>query len=58
MVLFRTGWHSLWKGYTHAPEQREKDQAECNAGEPGVSLEVCDSLATRTIAMMGSDTWG
>jgi len=57
-VLFRTGWHSSRKDHTHAPEQREKDQAECNAGEPGVSLEVCDSLATRKIAMMGSDTWG
>ena len=57
-MLFRTGWNSLWKGYTQAPEQREKDHAELNAGEPGVSLEVCDYLATRKIAMIGSDTWG
>ena len=58
VVLCRTGWNSRWKDYAQAPEQREKDRAEFNAEEPGVSLEVCDSLATRKIAMMGSDTWG
>ena len=57
-MLFRTGWNSRWKDYAQVPEQREKDQAECNAGEPGVSLEVCDSLTTRTIVMIESDTWG
>ena len=57
-MLFRTGWHSSRKDYTQAPEQREKDKAEFNAGEPGVSLEICDYLATRKIAMIGSDTWG
>ncbi len=57
VVLFRTGWASLWKDYTKPPEQREKDNAEVNAGEPGVSPEVCDYVAARKIAMIGSDTW-
>jgi len=57
VVLFRTGWNSLWKDYNKPPEQRDKDNAEFNSGEPGVSPEVCDYLATRKIAMIGSDTW-
>jgi kynurenine formamidase len=57
-MLFRTSWNSLWKDYTQALEQREKDNAELNSGEPGVRPEVCDCLATRKIAMIGSDTWG
>jgi kynurenine formamidase len=58
VALFRAGWHNSRKDYTQAPEHREKDNTECNSGEPGVSSEVCDSLATRKIAMIGSDTWG
>ena len=59
VVLFRTGWNSLWKDYsTRSPEQMAKDHAEFNSGEPGVSPEVCDYLAERKIAMIGSDTWG
>jgi kynurenine formamidase len=58
VVLFRTGWNSLWKDYNAPPEQRAKDNAEFIAGEPGVSPEVCDHLAARKISMIGSDTWG
>ena len=28
------------------------------SGEPGVSPEVCDYLASKKISMIGSDTWG
>jgi len=31
---------------------------EFNSGEPGASPELCDYLAERKIAMIGSDTWG
>jgi kynurenine formamidase len=58
VVLFRTGWNSLWKDYNTPPEQRAKDNAEFTSGEPGVSPEVCDHLAARKISMIGSDTWG
>ncbi len=58
VVLFWTGWNNLWKDYSQAPEQREKANAEFHSGEPGVRPEVCDYLATRKSAMMGSDPWG
>jgi kynurenine formamidase len=58
VVLFRTGWNSLWKDYTRPPEERAADHAEFGSGEPGVSPEVCDHLAAAKIAMIGSDTWG
>jgi len=67
VVLFRTGWNSLWKTNhlgrpggekVKSDEQLAKDSAEFGAGEPGVSSEVCDYLATKKISMIGSDTWG
>jgi len=58
VVLLRTGWNSLWKDYTKPPDQQAKDNAEFNSGEPGASPELCDYLAGRKIAMIGSDTWG
>ena len=58
VVLFRTGWNSLWKDYTRPPGERAEDHAEFGSGEPGVSVEICDYLAERKIAMVGSDTWG
>ncbi len=57
-VLFRTGWNSLWTDYTRLPEDRAADHTEFGSGEPGVGPEVCDHLAARKIAMVGSDTWG
>ena len=67
VVLFRTGWNSLWKtnhlgrpsGDTKvkSDEQLAKDNAEANDGEAGVHPEICDHLVTRKIAMVGSDTW-
>jgi kynurenine formamidase len=67
VVLFRTGWNSLWKtnhlgrpagNKAKTDEQMMKDNAEFGSGEPGVSAEVCDHLASKKIAMIGSDTWG
>ena len=58
VVLLRTGWNSLWKDYTKPPDQQAKDHAEFTSGEPGASPELCDYLAGRKIAMIGSDTWG
>ena len=58
VVLFRTGWNSLWKDYRRTPDERAADHAEFSSGEPGVGEEVCDHLAARKIAMVGSDTWG
>jgi kynurenine formamidase len=67
VVLFRTGWNSLWKTNhlgrpagekVKSDEQLAKDNAEFGSGEPGVSAEVCDYLASKKIAMIGSDTWG
>jgi kynurenine formamidase len=67
VILFRTGWTGLWKtnhigrpsGMEKAKtdEQMAKDNAETNDGEAGVHPEVCDYLATKKIAMVGSDTW-
>ncbi len=58
VVLFRTGWNSLWKDHTRLPQDRASDHAEFGSGEPGVSPEVCDHLAARKISMVASDTWG
>ncbi len=61
VVVFRTGWNSLWKGNhtgEKSPQQIAMDNAEHGSGEPGVSPEVCDYLAERKISMIGSDTWG
>jgi kynurenine formamidase len=58
VVLFRTGWAQLWRDYTRPPEQWTKDHEEFGSGEPGVSPEVCNHLAGKKIAMIGSDTWG
>jgi kynurenine formamidase len=67
VVLFRTGWNSLWKTNhlgrpagekVKSDEQLAKDNAEFGSGEPGVSPEVCEHLAAKKIAMIASDTWG
>jgi kynurenine formamidase len=67
VVMFRTGWNSLWKTNhlgrpagekAKSDEQLAKDNAEFGSGEPGVSAEVCDYLAAKKISMIGSDTWG
>src|SRR5207245_6552869 len=47
VVLFHTGWGSLWM----------KDNAKFDAGEPGIGLEVARWLADRQIVCVGSDTW-
>ena len=43
---------------TRAPEDRAADHVEFGSDESGVSEEVYDQLATKNIAMVGSDTWG
>ena len=67
VVLFRTGWNSLWKTnhlgrpvgtMVKTDAQLAADKAEFGSGEPGVSPEVCDYLAAKKISMIGSDTWG
>jgi kynurenine formamidase len=67
VVAFRTGWNSLWKTnhlgrpagkQVKSDEQLAADKAEFGSGEPGVSPEVCDYLATKKISMIASDTWG
>ncbi|MCZ6634793.1 MAG: cyclase family protein [bacterium] len=59
VVLFRTGWNSLWKDYENrTPEQMAADHAEFNSGDPGVSKEMVDYLAAQKVSMVGSDTWG
>jgi len=67
VVMFRTGWNSLWKtNHLGRPagekvktdEQLAKDNAEFGSGEPGVAPEVCDHLASKKISMVASDTWG
>jgi kynurenine formamidase len=67
VVLFRTGWNSLWKTnhlgrpvgtMVKTDAQLTADKAEFGSGEPGVSPEVCDYLAAKKISMIGSDTWG
>ena len=59
VVLFRTGWNDLWRGnLAKSAEQANADNATFNSGEPGISPEVCDHLASRKIAMVGADNWG
>jgi kynurenine formamidase len=67
VVLIRTGWNSFWKTNhlgrpagekVKSDEQMMKDIAEFGSGEPGPSPEVCEHLASKRIAMIGSDTWG
>lgn len=47
VVLFHTGWGSLW----------ETDHALFNSGEPGVGMAVAEWLVERRVAMTGADTW-
>jgi len=47
VVLFHTGWGSLWM----------KDNARFDSGEPGIGLDVARWLVDRQIACVGSDTW-
>jgi kynurenine formamidase len=58
VVLFHTGWSTQWKDYTKPGAEQQKINAKVTSGEPGVAPEVCDHLASKKIAMIGSDTWG
>jgi kynurenine formamidase len=59
VVLIRTGWNMLWKdNMEETIEKAQRDNAEANSGEPGVSPEVCNYLAERKVSMLGTDNWG
>ncbi len=47
IVLFHTGWGSLWM----------KDNARFNQSAPGIGLDAARYLVEREIVMAGSDTW-
>ena len=55
VVLFRTGWNSLWKDYSSIDPSWI---AEVGSGEPGVSPEVYGHLAEKKISMIGFDIPG
>jgi kynurenine formamidase len=46
VVLFHTGWGSLWE-----------DHVRFNAGEPGIGMAVAEWLVEQRIALTGADTW-
>ena len=48
VVLFHTGWGSLWI----------KDNPKFNASAPGIGLDAARYLVEREIVLAGSDTWG
>ncbi len=47
IVLFHTGWGSLWM----------KDNARFSQSAPGIGLDAARYLVEREIVMAGSDTW-
>ena len=47
VVLFNTGWGSLWK----------VDNERFNQGAPGIGLEVANWLIEKQVILAGSDTW-
>jgi kynurenine formamidase len=47
VVLFHTGWGSLWS----------TDHAKFNSGEPGIGMAVAEWLVENRVAMTGADTW-
>jgi kynurenine formamidase len=48
VVLFHTGWGSLWM----------KDNAKFLANAPGIGLGAAEMLVKQEIVLAGSDTWG
>ena len=47
VVLFNTGWGSLWK----------VDNERFNQGAPGIGLEVANWLIEKQVILAGADTW-
>jgi kynurenine formamidase len=47
VVLFHTGWGSLWM----------KDNDKFNSGEPGIGIPAAEYLVEKGIAIVGADTW-
>jgi kynurenine formamidase len=48
MVLFHTGWGSLWM----------RDNARFTANEPGIGLAAAQFLVDQEVVVVGADTWG
>jgi kynurenine formamidase len=48
MVLFHTGWSSLWM----------KDNAKYGDSEPGIGLAAGQMLVDAEVVVVGADTWG
>jgi kynurenine formamidase len=48
MVLFHTGWGSLWM----------RDNARFVANEPGIGLAAAQFLVDQEVVVVGADTWG
>jgi kynurenine formamidase len=48
MVLFHTGWGSLWM----------RDNAKFTANEPGIGLAAAQFLVDSEVVVVGADTWG
>ena len=47
IVLFHTGWGSLWK----------VDNNRYSSGAPGIGLEVAEWLIDKQVLLVGADTW-
>ncbi len=47
VVVFHTGWGSLWM----------EDNDRFNGGAPGIGVEAGEWLASKQVALVGSDTW-
>jgi len=48
MVLFHTGWGSMWM----------RDNARFSANEPGIGLAAAQFLVDQEVVVVGADTWG
>jgi kynurenine formamidase len=60
-VFLHTGHGNIWdpkKWDSFDAAEKQKRIAQFNAGEPGLGVSACEYLASRKIALTGSDTWG
>jgi len=60
-AFLHTGHGNIWdpkKWDSFSPAEKKKRVDQFNAGEPGFGISACEYLASRKIALTGSDTWG
>jgi len=60
-VFLHTGHGNIWdpkKWDSFPAEEKKKRIDQFNSGEPGFGVSACEYLASRKIALTGSDTWG